>query len=75
MFSQLLLTDHEWIYISTDYVFDRAKGNYTEDDETNPINYYGETKLEGEKVVQDQYVSTTLNIYLVKQIEAVIKKK
>ena len=62
------------IYISTDCVFDGAKGNYTEDDETNPTKYYGETKLEGEKVVQDQYVSTTLNIYLVKQIEAVIKK-
>jgi len=42
------------IYISTDYVFDGRKGNYTEDDTPNPINYYAVTKLEGEKrVVQN----------------------
>jgi len=39
------------IYISTDYVFDGEKGNYTEQDKPNPINYYGVTKLEGEKQV------------------------
>ena len=37
------------IYISTDYVFDGTKdGYYKEDDTTNPINYYGETKYLGE---------------------------
>jgi len=39
------------IYISTDYVFDGEKGNYKEEDEPNPINYYGATKLEGEKQI------------------------
>jgi dTDP-4-dehydrorhamnose reductase len=39
------------IYISTDYVFDGKKGNFTEDDTPNPINYYAVTKLEGEKQV------------------------
>jgi len=39
------------IYISTDYVFDGEKGNYNEQDKPNPINYYGVTKLEGEKQV------------------------
>jgi len=39
------------IYISTDYVFDGEKGNYREQDTPNPINYYGTTKLEGEKQV------------------------
>jgi len=39
------------IFISTDYVFDGVRGNYTENDETNPINYYGTTKLEGERAV------------------------
>jgi dTDP-4-dehydrorhamnose reductase len=39
------------IYISTDYVFDGEKGNYQEHDKPNPINYYGFTKLEGEKQV------------------------
>ncbi|MBA7527404.1 dTDP-4-dehydrorhamnose reductase [subsurface metagenome] len=41
------------VYISTDYVFDGEKGMYKEDDPTNPVDYYGETKLEGEKVVKD----------------------
>ena len=41
------------IYISTDYVFDGNKGMYKEDAPTNPIDYYGETKLEGEKIVKD----------------------
>lgn len=39
------------IFISSDYVFDGIKGDYTEDDDTNPVNIYGMTKLEGEKVV------------------------
>lgn len=39
------------VYISTDYVFDGKKGSYTEEDKPNPINYYGLTKLEGEKHV------------------------
>jgi dTDP-4-dehydrorhamnose reductase len=39
------------ILISTDYVFDGLKGNYTETDEPNPISYYGLTKLEAERIV------------------------
>lgn len=37
------------IYVSTDYVFDGEKGLYSEEDAPKPINYYGLTKLEGEK--------------------------
>jgi len=40
------------IYVSTDYVFSGEKGLYRETDKTNPINYYGITKLEGEKRVK-----------------------
>jgi dTDP-4-dehydrorhamnose reductase len=40
------------MYISTDYVFDGEKGLYTEEDEPNPVNYYGLTKLMGEKNVE-----------------------
>jgi dTDP-4-dehydrorhamnose reductase len=40
------------IYISTDYVFDGKKGNYSEIDEVHPINYYGRTKLLGEQIIQ-----------------------
>lgn len=37
------------IHISTDYVFDGKNYRpYNEDDQTNPIQWYGKTKLEGE---------------------------
>lgn len=39
------------LYVSTDYVFDGRKGNYREEDEVNPINHYGYTKLKGEEAV------------------------
>lgn len=41
------------VCISTDYVFDGEKGLYSEEDKPNPVNYYGLTKLEGEKQVSD----------------------
>ncbi len=40
-----------FFYVSTDYVFSGSKGLYTEDDPTDPINFYGLTKLQGEREV------------------------
>ncbi len=41
-----------FITFSTDYVFDGSKDSaYVETDETNPINYYGKTKLMAEQAV------------------------
>lgn len=37
------------VYISTDYVFDGLRGMYREDETTNPVNYYGYSKLQGEQ--------------------------
>lgn len=46
--------DIEVVYISTIGVFDGDKPEpYTEFDEPNPINVYGRSKLEGEKIVQN----------------------
>jgi dTDP-4-dehydrorhamnose reductase len=43
------------ISISTDYVFDGAKGAaYVEGDEPNPLNVYGASKLAGELLCSDQ---------------------
>ena len=39
------------LYISTDYVFDGKNPPYRESDEPNPLNFYGKSKLDGEKVV------------------------
>jgi dTDP-4-dehydrorhamnose reductase len=39
----------QFIHISTDYVFDgKATSPYKPNDKTNPVNFYGQTKLEGE---------------------------
>lgn len=47
--------DAKMVYISTDYVFD-GEGDqpFEVTDEPNPINYYGQTKYEGELEVQDK---------------------
>ena len=41
------------VYISTDYIFDGEVGMYHENDKPNPVSYYGQTKLEGEQIVQE----------------------
>lgn len=48
------------IYLSTAYVFDGKTGGYLENDRPHPINYYGKTKLEAEKIIQRE-----LNDYLI----------
>jgi len=43
------------VYISTDFVFsgdNTPKDGYTEESTPGPINWYGQTKYEGEKVIQ-----------------------
>lgn len=41
------------VYYSTDYVFDGRNGPYSEEDHTGPINVYGQTKLEAERLIGD----------------------
>ena len=45
--------DAKMVYISTDYVFDgEGEKPFEVTDKPNPINYYGQTKYEGELAVQ-----------------------
>lgn len=51
------------IYISTDFVFDGTKPegeSYSEDDEPNPVNWYAQTKYEGEKIVRDSGIASMI---------------
>lgn len=48
-----------FVYISTEYVFDGEKGDYSELDIPNPINFYSLTKLIGEAIVR-QYPNTLI---------------
>jgi dTDP-4-dehydrorhamnose reductase len=44
-----------FIFVSTDFIFsgEDGKNPYDEDASPDPVNYYGETKLEGEEIVKN----------------------
>ncbi len=57
-----------YIYFSTEYVFDGKKGAaYMESDDTNPLGYYGETKMMAEKALLsgkgDNLIARTSVVY------------
>ena len=45
-----------FIQLSTDFVFDGANGPYKEEDLTNPLSHYANTKLDAEKLVEKSNV-------------------
>jgi dTDP-4-dehydrorhamnose reductase len=55
------------VFISTDYVFDGAKGPYQEDDATHPLNLYGKLKLVAEEWIranlQNYVIVRTTNVF------------
>ena len=40
-----------FLFLSSEQVFDGSKGWYVETDPVNPLNVYGETKAEAERLV------------------------
>jgi dTDP-4-dehydrorhamnose reductase len=49
-----------FIHLSTDFVFDGEAGPYSEEDKPNPLSYYGWSKLEAEKIIQQSSLSWSI---------------
>jgi len=50
-----------FLHVSTDYVFNGTKaGPWTEEDPVDPVNFYGRSKLEGERSVLDYEYGTVV---------------
>ncbi len=67
------------VHFSTDYVFDGKKGSpYIETDTPKPLNYYGQSKLEGERLVQqagaNNLVFRTCWVYSLRQQGGFVRK-
>lgn len=41
------------VHLSTDFIFDGLNGPYSEEDEPNPVNFYGHSKLAAEKLITE----------------------
>ncbi|HEU5202332.1 MAG TPA: sugar nucleotide-binding protein, partial [Nitrospira sp.] len=59
-----LARDIPFMLLSSGEVFDGARGWYRETDEPSPINVYGRTKLEAERVVLQNPAHTVVRIVL-----------
>ena len=55
------------VHISTDFIFDGEDGPYTEEDQANPLSYYGLSKWKSEQILQkhscDWAILRTIIIY------------
>ncbi len=55
------------VHLSSDFVFDGISGLYVEEDETNPVSFYGLSKLEAEKIIsaelEDYVIVRTILVY------------
>lgn len=48
------------VHVSTDFVFDGSHGPLDESAQPNPVNYYGESKLAAEMIVQESKISWSI---------------
>jgi dTDP-4-dehydrorhamnose reductase len=73
-----------FVFISTDFIFDGERGMYREQDQPQPVNFYGKTKLEAEEAVREyQYQWAIVRTVLVygkpqggrENILTIVKKK
>lgn len=59
-----LSRDIPFVFLSSDQVFDGSTGSYVETDEVNPLNVYGQTKAEAERIVLENPLHTVIRIAL-----------
>ena len=52
--------DSKQIFLSSDYVFDGEKGDYSENDIPNPVNFYGLSKLKAEQLILKSPINTVI---------------
>ena len=48
------------IHLSTDFIFDGKNGPYSENDNPNPLSFYGHSKLESEKILYEHNLNWTI---------------
>ena len=51
LFNAAQKVDASFSLLSTDFVFDGEKGNYTESDEPNPLSVYAQSKVDAERIL------------------------
>ncbi len=49
-----------FIHLSTDFIFDGANGPYDENAQPNPLSFYGQSKLDAEKLVLSSGIKYTI---------------
>lgn len=49
-----------FLFVSTDFVFDGEKGMYTEEDDCQPVNFYGFTKMQAEGITETSSIPYTI---------------
>ncbi len=50
----------KFVYTSSEYVFDGSSGPYASGSAARPINYYGQTKLEGEQIALKSFANALI---------------
>jgi dTDP-4-dehydrorhamnose reductase len=57
---QSLQNNAHLIHLSTDFIFDGENGPYKEEDQANPLSFYGQSKWDAEKLIMDSTIKWSI---------------